>query len=240
VIDRLVCGRTKDDYDSHYTSTDSIIETRLLNADSPDLTVILPPWHGGGITTSALVRRLSQKGAVLETRCHNRILEPDINGVIGSFNHIKNRISEEIDTKRQQFDYDTVHLLGLSLGNVALALIANEYQDFHRATMVVAGSNLAASVWDGIGAIHVKKELEKQGVSRIELDVAWRDLAPLSYTTAFAGKYVRAHISSADRVIPSRYQYDLALKLSESGSCVDKSISSLGHVATLTRFCIKG
>jgi len=194
MIDRFLCGRTRDDFSSEYSSNEAVLGTRLVNPDMPDLAVVFPPWHGGGMVTKALVGRLSRENAVLETRLHNRILEPDINRVINSFQSTKERIVSQIEELQDEIGYDTVHLVGLSLGNVALALAAKEYQDFHRATMVVAGSNLATSVWDGVGAIQVRREFEKQGVSRTELDEAWKGLAPISYASAFADKYVKTHI----------------------------------------------
>ncbi|MBX4190505.1 hypothetical protein KW794_00255 [Candidatus Saccharibacteria bacterium] len=240
MIDRVLASRGRDIFSDEYNPAQAIARSHLINPEAPALSVIFRPWHGGGHMVKAFINHLSSRSAVLDYELHDQIIEPNIDRVPLSFEAIRIRIATDLSKLSDNFEYQSVHLIGMSLGNVALALVAKEYPEFSKATVVVGGDNLAALMWDGIRTQSIRRALSKQGVTKQELDEAWQGIAPGNQVEAFRGKDVRMIISTKDKVLPTAGQLNLRDKLYCAGADVSPSYSRLGHVATLTRFCIKG
>ena len=240
MIDEILCRRAKDDFNGPYSPDEALVGREYLNQEARKLAVIFPPWHGGDMVMRALSKRLARKGAVINYQFHDRILEPNIEQVQQSFNVLATKIALDLFEADQKFEYEDINLIGLSLGNVALAKTARIFDRFTRATMVTSASSLADSMWDGARTQNIRQDLEIQGVKMEELSDAWHDLAPNSHAKAFVNKPTTVHISTNDSIIPTRYQNEHASHLSRYAQEVKPAYSSLGHVATLTRFCIKG
>lgn len=227
-------------FDEGYRPDLAVVDSKLTNPDAKDLAVIFPMWHGGGKAGELLVKRLSQTQAVLDYNFHDQILEPDIGRVPESFNAIKNRVVTDILTLRDEAGYRDINLVGLSLGSVALAMVAEELPDFS-ATLVAPGSNLALCMWEGARTQGIRVAMEQKGITEEELDSAWGILAPKNHTGAFKGKKVEMLISQTDRIIPAKYQREMYNEVAKRGALVSaRKHRRLGHAATLTRFCIKG
>jgi predicted peptidase len=237
MIDRLsvrLSERIHQTYDPDYAPSKAVIGSTLLNEDASNLVVVFPPWHSNAFFDSLLSQRLAKKGsAVLSNTFHGQILEPNTERVRDSFKTIGRIVSQEVGAVVRSHDYKTVRLLGLSLGNVSLALVAERFPDFDEATLVVAGSNLAMSMWHGDRTQSIKEGFEAQGIGARQVDVAWTDLAPKSHTEAFRDRPVGLYVSTSDRIIPSAYQFEMVEELNNHGALTAVNYSSLGHIMTV-------
>jgi hypothetical protein len=241
MIDRVLCAKGRDSFESEYSPDDAITAVDLSSGRSgrdENLAVVFPPWHGGGAIINKLVSRLSQGGSVLEYRFHDRILEPNIETVPKSFETIRNKIVQDLHVIKGGFE--KIQLVGLSLGNVALTLVAEEFPEYESASMIVPGSDLAACMWEGLRTRHVMEAFAKQGITKEQLRKDWKCLAPANHAAAFEDKDVSLHISSTDKIIPAVYQLEMEDSLQQAGARVSSVYRRMGHVSTLTQFCIKG
>jgi hypothetical protein len=241
VIDRILCVRSNQDiFSNHYTADQAVEGMSLVNAEAEELVVVLPPWHGGGNVTSTLVRRLSQERAVLNLNLHDQILEPNIDRVLQSLRQVKDRAHEELEALQDEFNYQTFHLVAISLGNVAASLLARAFGNFSTATLVMPASDLAASMWDGQRTQNIRRSFEEQGIKKDDLIEAWEELAPKNYATDFKHNGVTVYTSKPDKIIPYYYQRKMVDSLEAVGNEPMVKSSGVGHAATIIRFCMAG
>lgn len=239
MIDRVIARTARDVFVDDYTPDQAVTAVPLHNPSAENLAAIFPPWHGGGTFTDALVKRLVRSNfAVLDCKFHDQILEPHAERVPQSFSQLKTTIAAELQKLKEEWEYKRIHLIGISLGNVAMTMTAGEFDDFSDATMVLAGSNLASAMWDGVRTQGIANALSEQGYTKAGLDEAWQVLAPKAYAPAFKHKNVRAIISRTDRVIPASYQYEMRDELEAAGVPLDTRYTWTAHAATITRFCM--
>lgn len=222
-----------------YTSDQAVTSCKLYNPGASKLAVVFPPWHGGGKTTQNLVSRLVGDGsAVLNCEFHDQIIEPNAERVPKSFASIQESVGSELQRLHECMGYRRIHLIGISLGNVAMTMVAEVFQDFSAATFLVAGSNLASAMWDGRRTQGIKEVLRSQGYTKAQLDEAWQDLAPKKYAPIFKDKDVQAIISKKDNLIPTSYQIEMGKELDRAGVLATKKYTNSGHAATIARFCL--
>jgi len=206
--------------------------------DADHLTVLFPPWHGGGTAYDHLKKRLGAAGsAVLDLKFSDFILGPNADEVVQSYGVVEEKVATELDRLAEEHHYRQVHAFGASLGNVALGVVARRFNGFTDTTMVVAGSNLARSMWEGFRTQRLRGYYEAQGVSEDALDKAWHDLAPKTNAGAFNGKPVRLFMSSKDDIIPSKYQVEMERELTGAGAHVRSRTSRLGHYLSVGASC---
>jgi len=227
-----------------FEPSQAIVDARIINPGASELTVIFPPWHGERMVTRVLERRVSRYAAVLAYDLHDHILEPNIPGVIATYESMTNRIAEQVGMLRTDRRYSAPHLIGISLGNVALSMTAaklmalNEPDPFSRVTSVVPGSNLALSMWDGMRTQGLRETFERQGVTRDQLDEAWAGLAPSHHAPAMQGRDVCVHLSTTDGFIPTQYGEEYITALNDAGANVEVRRSTSGHVVSIVKFCL--
>lgn len=235
MIDQWKAPREAEDVlDPNYTPDQVITNRTLTKADASRLAVVFPIWHGGGRFHQALLDRLDRQGVgVLDYKFHDQIIEPNIERVLGSYAHLQATMAEDLHQLRDEFKYQKIHFTGLSLGNVAMSLVAKDFPDFTSATFVAAGSNLGRALWEGIRTQSIKRGLAEQGCTVDELDEAWRILAPMNYARQFKDKTVNAVISTRDRIIPTAYQKEMLAALENAGTKVSKRKTTKGHYYTV-------
>jgi pimeloyl-ACP methyl ester carboxylesterase len=238
VLDRIICAKGKDSFSESYTAEQAVVSSKLINETAPELMVIFRPWHGGGRVVGSLIKHLSTRAAVLDYEFHDQIIEPNIERVPESFQTIGEKVSEDLDRLVAEYDYHAIHLVGMSLGSVALALAAKNYPDFSSSTLVVAGDNLATLMWEGARTRAIQQAFIEQGITKLTLDKAWQSIAPKNQAGAFKGKKVKMVISKKDRLLPTAGQFNLRDSLRMAGADVSCIYSSLGHSATISRFCL--
>jgi hypothetical protein len=156
---------------------------------------------------------------------------------VQSYGVIGEKVATELDRLVGKNHYRQVHAFGASLGNVALGVVARRFNGFTDTTMVVAGSNLARSMWEGFRTQRLRGYYEAQGMSEDDLDEAWRGLAPKTNAGAFEGKPVRLFMSSRDDIIPSEYQVEMAEELTAAGAHIRARTSRMGHYLSVGASC---
>ena len=226
--------------DERYEPAWAITGKTCTNPNARRLTLLLPPWHGGGAVYEILARRLAKEGsAVLRYAFHGQILEPNAERVRASFHFIQQAVVADIEALTAEKSYESVDFIASSLGNVSLALIASRYRNFRKASMVVAGSNLARSVWEGSRTQALREAFEAQGLDEQALDTMWTELAPKNHAEFFSGKEVAMHVSTADTVIPTHYQIEMAEHM--RAVCDNATVTYLnkGHAASVIDFCMR-
>jgi hypothetical protein len=234
----IVKNRTVND---NYTPADAITSSKLTNPGGAYLTVLFPPWHGGVAVYDKLTRRLVKNGsAVLAYKFHGQILQPDVQMVIKSYEHIQKTITNEISKLVEKYNYQYVDLTACSLGNVALFLVASKYPLFRKATLIVSGSTLARDMWEGSRTGVIRRQLEAKGITESTLSKAWSGLAPSNHVTAFAGKEVTMYVSTTDKVIPARYQQEMADCMLAVNPATRVYVSAKGHVASVAGYGLSG
>lgn len=234
-------AKRRDRFDEDYSPSQAVQSRQLLNGQADKLAVVFPPWHGGRRVTEALVKRLQKNNwAVLNYTFHDQILEPDIERVSQSFEAIQTEVTDNLGQINEMGQYSRVDLIGVSLGNVAMALVAEKNPEFTSATLVVPGSNLALAMWHGTRTQNIRNHLSQQGINEIDLDDAWRNLAPMSHAKAFKEKPTELVISTKDCIIPTSFQYEMSEALNDARSRVTNHYNRLGHAASVAMFCYKG
>lgn len=244
MLDRFIAGYgavRHSAIDLDYRPSQAITSKRLSNPRGNRLSVLFPPWHGGGVAYDILTRRLARNGsAVLSYNFHGQILQPDIDSVVESFNVIQDSVVADIHALSEKHDYCAVNLIASSLGNVSLAMVADKHASFQKATLVVAGSNLARCMWDGGRTRSIRQQFETQNISVSVLDDAWRQLAPKAHVDAFKDKEVLMYLSESDTIIPARYQREIAENLQAVTDNIHIHTDQSGHAATIAGFCLRG
>lgn len=238
MIDKWLCERAKDDFNLEYEPSQAVTGRQHLNPDAENLVVIFPPWHGGSPLTDLLARRRALSHAVLKYDFHDMILEPYAERVEQSFKYIAETISKDLYDLPAWLRYKKVHFIGISMGNVAMAMTAGKYDAFSSATMVTAGDDLASGLWRGQRTQHLRQRFEEQGLTENKLRRYWYDLAPKSYAESFRGKPVKTLVSRNDEIIPSFQQFDMMRALQDHAARVKETYTSLGHTAAITSYCV--
>lgn len=226
-----------------YSPTKAVTSRRVLNPDAQDLTIVIPPWHGGGRAYESYIRRLGrQGGAVVTYDFNDEILKPNVEQTLASFMQIQAVVAGELNELVKDHDYKNITVFAASLGNVALALIAEQFKAFDKAIMVVAGSDLAKSTWEGIRTQAIRRSFETQPQPYDEqrLIELWEPLAPAKHAAAFGGKDVDFIISTTDEVIPTVYQQEYADALKQADANVNVTYTRLGHYLAVGQACLFG
>ncbi|HSX17804.1 MAG TPA: hypothetical protein VLE51_00395 [Candidatus Saccharimonadales bacterium] len=225
--------------DPAYRPEKAIKNTLRLNADSDKLAVIFPGWHTHKFPVVNLANRLSKQGwGVIAYDFHDQILLPDDDIVVESFRHIRDTITKELNDLLSDNKYSQVHLIGISLGNVPLAMVADRFPHFQGATLVVGGDDLAIDMWYGLRTVNIQRAFQKMHIGIRKLDSEWHDLAPASHVRHFSGKKVVFVMSLRDKFIRTKYQQKLAEKIAKVGADIDVRPTRFGHTMTIVRFCL--
>lgn len=245
VIDRLVVAygtRLHAVTNADYRPEQAIEHRTLINEHGKRLYVVFPHWHAGqGLTYKTLIKNLAKDdSAVMAYGLNDYILQPNIEIVLASFEHIKKQVAKDLQELTSKNKYQEIVLVGISLGNVSLAKVAETFPDFKRVIMAVSGSNLARCTWEGIRTQAIRQAFERQGVTEDTLDAAWQTIAPKYAAESFRGKKVSLLVSSVDHIIPTNYQYEMVDVVSGVTDDIKVKYTKTGHATTIFRFCSKG
>ncbi len=231
----MVRNRLQGDiFSQEYTPDQAITDRKLVNSEGQNLSVLFPPWHGGGVPYEKLIKRLTNKGnAVLAYYFHDEILKPDVDLVAESYAYAKETIADDLETIRKSNDYLRINLIATSLGNAAFAAVSGRFTDFDSATIFVSGSSLAKSMWHGSRTQHIRTGIEQKGYDLADVEAAWYDMAPINHLDALVGKEVTMIASLTDELIPSRYQRELVDVTRAADINPTIRYTRLGHYATV-------
>lgn len=227
--------------DINYSPDNAVENFRLLNPSARKLIILFPPWHGSNLFLFRMLERtlVQRKWAVLSYSFHGTILEPNVARVQKSFESLSADVAKDVNKLNRKHNYEEIHLVGFSLGNVSLALTASKLDTFTHATFVVTGSNLASCVFEGTRTQSIQRALVKSGVTKDDLVKSWAYLAPGYYVNSFRGKNVDLIVSKSDKIIPTKYQFQFKDQLEKAGANVQYNKKRTGHVMTIVNYCLK-
>jgi hypothetical protein len=236
-------GNRKDTLlDWSYTPDQAVLGMDLSGPENATrLDVLLPPWHGGGKAYEKLTHRLVEMGhAVLNVHLNDHILGPYIDQTLESMDNVEEVVSDELFRLVDKNGYTEIEGTAASLGNVPFAKIAQRFGGFTGATMLVAGSNIARSTWEGDRTQEIRKLMEILGINEEILDADWDPIAPKTNASALKGVPVNLIMSQPDNVIPYKYQAEMANELLVAGAKVSVDVSYLGHYSLVGAYCYFG
>ena len=130
-------------------------------------------------------RLVNQGWAVLLYRFSDQIIVASDDDVVESFKYIQAAVAEEITNLQDEYNYQTTHLVGISLGNVAMMMVAKKFHNFSAATLVTAGDDLAEDLWHGIMTQNIRRLFEFYILELVKLDEDWKNIAPIGYVSGF-------------------------------------------------------
>jgi hypothetical protein len=245
MLDQLLVRRNaeKDVFTDSYAPNQAITGHELTNPTGRNLTVLFPPWHGGGWFYERLIARLEGRGdAVLAYYFHDEILKPDAEQVLKSFRYIRDTVAAELKATTEAHSYEKVKLIAMSLGNPAMAIVTGKFKDFDSASLVVGASSLATSMWYGSRTQHVRAGIEQnnKAITLATLEDMWSELAPINHIDALEGKAVSLLVSKTDAIIPTRFQLKLVEGIQAAGIKPNVQQTELGHYAAVGKFCLFG
>lgn len=170
-------------FDEKYAADQAITKATFLDTpNAAKLTVVFLPWHCPEWFEHKLLHNLlTAKTSAVLYRFNNAIIETDVLRVKSSFEYIALSIAQDIKALRAEKGYTYVTLLGISLGNVALAITAEEIDDFDDIIMLVPGDHLATGLWTGWRTRRLRHHYEKLGYKLEDLEQAWDLLGPASH-----------------------------------------------------------
>lgn len=229
----------KPELDTAYTPNKAVAGRLHVNPRAPKLAVIFPPWHGSRRLHNILIKRLAKKGwSVLFYQLHGQLLIADDELVVKSFHHVQKAIAQELKELSAKHNYQKVHLIGMSLGNVSLSMVADDYPGFSEATLVVAGDDLAIDLWHGSMTQDLRKLFEQAHLGIRKLASEWRDEAPILHAKRFKNKEVKFYLSLTDKVIRTDYQKKMAEGIAQAGAKIIVKKTRLGHTMTIAKYCL--
>lgn len=211
----------------------------IKNSNSSVLKIILPPRDDEkSLITKLLIWRLHKKGySCLAYFFPRNILSSDVYHTIDNFSLIKDQIRLDIHKLKAEHNFQKIDLIAPSLGVVSACLIANDNDDISNLFLIVPGSCLASSLWNGIRTQKLKNIYESQNIKQEQLKNIWKDLAPKNNMNVMSNKKIFITISKSDKIIPYCFGKELAnlvKKLYPDNTIIQEN-SHLGHYLTVLK-----
>ncbi|MFH1979202.1 MAG: hypothetical protein ABII97_02375 [Patescibacteria group bacterium] len=206
--------------------------------NSKSLYVSISLYSGGTDCSYRLKAKIKNKNAsFLDLKLSQDILSSDLEQTLDRFYFLKKQFMRQIELLKQQYGFNKVCLLGISMGCVTTLMIANRNSNINKVILVVPGSCLAESMWKSIRTQHLKKIIELNGIGLKDLKQQWDSLAPENNLDGMKDKEINVYISQADKIIPGELGECLVDKMYEENLLprVYKN-KHLGHYGTIARF----
>ncbi len=209
---------------------------------SKGLCVLIPPWKVEADFFKLVRKRIYEAGySCLEYKIASALLSPDYRYTHDAFKEVIDHVRLDIDKMVHQHGYKQVQVIGISIGCVEAAMIANNNDYVTRLVLVAPGCDLAQSMWYGLKTQNIRRLFEKQGITLEFLKEAWRDLAPENNFQGLKGKEIEIHLSKYDVNIPYRFGKRLVEQMIAHG--LDPHVHEnkyLGHYLTVLNYLWKG
>ena len=128
----------------------------------------------------------------------------------------------------------------MSLGNVALCVVANVWHDFSSVIQVCTASSLAKSVWEGDRTVDIRHIFEENSYNLANIESRWHEIEPINNSGAFLNKPMTIVVSQTDTSIPAHLQWDYVNGTRAIGIRPKVKTSRWGHYGTIIVFCLIG
>lgn len=206
------------------------------------LCVLIPPWKVEGDFFKMVRKRAYEAGySCLEYNIESALLSPDYKYTHDAFKEVIDRVRLDIDNMVDQHGFKQVQVIGISIGCVEAAMIANHNDHVTRLVLVAPGCDLAQSMWYGLKTQNIRQLFEKQGITLDFLIEAWKDLAPENNFQGLKGKEVEIYLSKYDVNIPYRFGKRLVDQMLAHGlKPYVYENKYLGHYLTVLRYLWRG
>ncbi len=206
------------------------------------LCVLVPPWKAEADYYKLVRKRVFEAGySCLEYKIASSLLSPDYEYTRNAFKEVISRVRSGIEGMVQQHAFKEVQVIGVSIGCIEAAMIANHNSHVTKLVLVAPGSDLAESMWYGLKTQNVRHLFEEQGITLDFLKEAWYDLAPEHNFDGLKGKEIEIYISKCDVNIPYRFGRKLADEMMAYG--LNPRVSEnryLGHYLTVLKYLWNG
>jgi hypothetical protein len=208
--------------------------------NSSVLKIIIPQWGDEEFfATRILIRRLHKEGYSCLYFCLPKdILSSNVKDTIKFFNSITEQIKRDIQKLKDEYNFQRIDIIAASLGCVSACLIANGNKDIQNLFLLVPGSCLAQSLWNGIRTQKLRNIYEQQNINQEQLKNIWKDLAPKNNINLMNDKNIFIAISKSDKLISYSFGKELAdlvKKLYPKDTTI-KENNYLGHYLTVAKY----
>ncbi len=204
---------------------------------SQRLTIVFGFWNAPARSLLQIVKRINAQGSdVLLFDLNPNILYQQPACVRRSFEVLVNDATASAGRLIDTYRYTSIDLLGFSLGNVPLCVVAQKLQ-FRTATMVVPVSNIAICLWEGLRTQGLRNALVERNVTLETLQNEWRTLAPAHYANVFRSHHVTVYLAKKDKFIPYTYGLEFVSALEHQG--VEPTVITsriTGHALTINNY----
>jgi pimeloyl-ACP methyl ester carboxylesterase len=206
------------------------------------LCVLIPPWKTEADYYKLVRKRIHKAGySCLEYKITSLLISPDYKYTDTAFKEVIRDVKSGIENMVHQYAFEEVQVIGVSIGCIEAAMIANHNPHVTKLVLVAPGSDLAESMWYGLKTQNVRRLFEKQGITLTFLKNAWRDLAPENNFHGLDGKEIEIYISKCDINIPYRFGKRLADAMIAHGLKPRVYENKyLGHYLTVLKYLWKG
>ncbi len=218
------------------------VTKHFFKGPSRRLYVITPYWNAkiSDLAMRRLKKRILEAGhSCLIYQFPFGILSDNVHRTDEYFKAIQKEARDDIRDVRKKYRFSEIVVIGMSLGCVNAAMIANKNRNVDRVILVVPGDSLAESLWRGIGTVRLRKQIKKHGIDLDALEKDWKALAPMNNIEGLKGKEIEVHVSRADEIIPYRNGYHLVKDMQKRGlrPRVFRN-KDLGHYLTVSKFIL--
>lgn len=243
-LDKIISLFLLGNYFENPTAEDNIQEKDLVQRDfkytpqSRGLYVFIPPWHRDVLLSKIMERKIVKIGfSALFYSFSPKILSASDVLTVRYFEKIKNIIKNDITTLRGKHNFSEINIISFSIGAVIAMMVADNNDRINKLELIVPGSNLAESMWNGIRTQRIRAEFEKKNITLGQLNRKWEVLAPKDHISGLKCKKIYIQLSRADKIIPYVYGKELAdlLKKSNIKTVVEEN-NFLGHYCTCLKF----
>ena len=210
--------------------------------NSKGLCVLIPPWKVKTDFFVLIRKRIYEAGySCLEYKIESALLSPDYKYTHDAFKEVIDSVRLDIDKMTDQYGFKQVQVIGISIGCVEAAMIANFNKNVSKLVLVAPGCDLAQSMWYGLKTRNIRKLFEEQGITLDFLVEVWRDLAPENNFLGLKGKEIEVYLSQSDVNIPYRFGKRLVDQMKLHGLTPDIYENKyLGHYLTVLDYLWKG
>jgi hypothetical protein len=206
------------------------------------LCVLIPPWKTEADYYKLVRKRIHKAGySCLEYKIASSLLSPDYEYTRNAFKEVIDGVKSGIENMVRQYAFTEVQVIGVSIGCVEAAMIANHNPHVNKLVLVAPGSDLAESMWYGLKTQNVRRLFEERGITLSFLKKAWRDIAPENNFDGLKGKEIEIYISKCDANIPYRFGKKLVDRMVAHGLHPRVNENKyLGHYLTVLKYLWSG
>lgn len=233
-IDAAYCKAIKYDmaHQTDFTPEQSVKSASFWPAsNSPDLTVIVPPWHAPEWylrRQSHIQNKLGRSALYFEL--NDNILSADAQKTLDSFTFV----ADAYESKLKALGLSPTRWLAGSLGgSLLMHILGTKHLPHPNIKLLAPGADLARCLWSSLRTQQLRHQFEAAGIDEEQLVELWRPLSPIFQAEHINDSTVEMRISLADKIIRPNSAFELAEALEVTNRVSVITNRYLGHYGTL-------